>query len=83
MPSEKVALEIELPSPSKLTGELTDLIAKEANCEITYADHPDPLTYEEFSVIRWKINMLLVQMGNAYLSTHDRLGNAWIERVRP
>lgn len=57
-----------LPRPYELSARIVELIAKGANCPISYEQHSGPLTLPEFLAIRKSISTYLTEIANANLA---------------
>jgi len=57
-----------LPTPVDLHAQVTEIISSAANCPVSWAQHPDPLTLSEIVAIKERLTEYLTGVVDAYLS---------------
>ena len=61
-----------LPTPLDLYDQVTDIISSTANCPVSWAQHPDPLTLSEIIAIKERLTEYLAGVIDAYLREKNR-----------
>jgi hypothetical protein len=56
-----------LPTPVNLLARVTEIISATANCPVSWAQHPDPLTLSEILAIKQRIAEYITGVVDAYL----------------
>ena len=57
-----------LPTPVDLHARVTDIISSTANCPVSWAQHPDPLTVSEILLIKERLADYITGVVDAYLA---------------
>ena len=61
-----------LPTPVDLYDQVADIISSTANCPVSWAQHPDPLTLFEIISIKERLAEYLAGVIDAYLREKNR-----------
>ena len=56
-----------LPTPVDLRVRVTEIICSAANCPVSWAQHPDPLTLSEILAIKERLAEYITGVVDAYL----------------
>jgi hypothetical protein len=56
-----------LPTPVDLHARVTEIICSTANCPVSWAQHPDPLTLSEILAIKERLAEYITGVVDAYL----------------
>ena len=56
-----------LPTPVNLLARVTEIISSTANCPVSWAQHPDPLTLSEIFAIKERLVEYITGVIDAYL----------------
>jgi hypothetical protein len=56
-----------LPTPVDLHARVTEIISSTANCPVSWAQHPDPLTLSEILAIKERLAEYIIGVVDAYL----------------
>jgi len=56
-----------LPTPVDLHARVTEIISSTANCAVSWAQHPDPLTLSEILAIKERLAEYITGVVDVYL----------------
>jgi hypothetical protein len=60
-----------LPTPVDLHAQTTDIISSTANCPVSWAQHPGPLTLPEILAIKERLVEYFTRVVDAYLRENN------------